>query len=398
MPAMRRGAPTVGSRGRRHSRSLVWSSAPLPCGSPAPFGARSDPAVFPFGLLPVEVQVHVLSFLTEVEKCTAALVCRSWSRLVRTGKLWRVADFTRRGVTLLGMESMLVSIKEFERWKAWVHQYAHHLASRGASLLVLRASFNLGDQENRWVEFLSEFLESVHCGDLSELGLNWTFTQLEPLGVCLQAEHKYSSHQESLTKMEQVSNFQALLRKLLQNCPRVTTMRLHFDWSQTSLSLLSRFQHLCVLELKYFWVFKGVSPSTMQTLTRSLHNLKSLTLHVLVPLRDLGISYCLESRSLEFLDVSPSRGLVFSCLDLPALRELRAKKVLRGITLDCRTRLEIQSQWPCLYQILRNGTPQLEVLNRERLLPSWREQGYQELTAALEQSCYCLQHSDSWLW
>lgn len=175
-------------------------------------------------------------------------------------------------------------------------------------------------------------------------------------------------------------------------------MRLHFDWSDLSVSLLTQFQQLKVLELKYFWVFKGVTPSTLQMLTKSLPNLKSLTLHILVPLRNLGISYTLESLSLEYLDVSPSRGLVFSCLKLPALREFRAKKIVRGITLDRRTRLQIQSHWPCLYHVLREGTPKLQALNNERLVPTWREQCYKELSAILEQSCYCVDHLNNWLW
>ncbi len=45
---------------------------------------------FPFNSLPVECQLHVLSFLSEVDKCNSALVCASWSCLVRSGKLWRV--------------------------------------------------------------------------------------------------------------------------------------------------------------------------------------------------------------------------------------------------------------------------------------------------------------------
>lgn len=175
-------------------------------------------------------------------------------------------------------------------------------------------------------------------------------------------------------------------------------MCLHFDWFETAVSLLTQFQHLRVLELKYFWVFKGMSPSTLQILTKSLPNLKSLTLHIFLPFRNLGISYMLESMSLEFLDVSPSHGLVFSRLNLPALRELRAKKIARGITLDRQTRLRIQSRWPCLYQVLREGTTKLQALNNERLLPDWRGQSSRELSSILQQSCYCLQHLDSWLW
>lgn len=290
----------------------------------------------------------------------------------------------------------MVSNREFERWKSWVHHYTHHLISRRASLLTLKASFDLGDRFHKWSELLTHLLDSVHCRDLSHLDLNWTFTLLEPLD--LRVHSRSSSHQDSITKMAQVNSFQKLLTKLTHSCPRISKMRLHFDWSEESVSLLTQFQQLRVLELKYFWVFKGVTPSTLQTLTNSLPNLKSLTLHILVPLRNLGISYTLESKSIEFLDVSPSRGLVFSCLNLPALRELRAKKIVRGITLDRRTRLRIQSRWPCLYHVLREGTPKLQTLNNERLLSSWRDQLYGEMSAILDQACYCVQHLDSWLW
>ncbi|KAM9569111.1 LOW QUALITY PROTEIN: uncharacterized protein ACWYII_035832 [Salvelinus alpinus] len=354
--------------------------------------AKAGDDFFPFNLLPVECQLRVLSFLRLTRN--SALVCFSWICLVRSGKLWRVADFSRHGVLNLGQEGLLVSNREFELWKVWVHHYTHHLISCGASLLTLKASFDLGDQCNKWGELLSDLLKNVRCRDLTQLELN-TFALLEPLDLRVGS----ISHHNNITKikMDQFTNFQVLLGKLSHSCPRIT-MRLHFDWFETSVSLLTQFQHLRVLELKYFGVFKGMSPSTLQILTKSLPNLKSLTFHILVPLRNLGISYMLESMSLEFLDVSPSRGLVFSSLNLPTLRELRAKKIALGITLDCQTRLRIQSRWPCLYQVLREGTTNLQALNNERLLPDWRGQSSRELSSILQQSCYCLQHLDSWLW
>ncbi|XP_064364026.1 uncharacterized protein LOC112993490 [Dromaius novaehollandiae] len=355
----------------------------------------ATPARFPFSRLPEDCQLHVFSFLSEVEKCTAALVCGAWSRLIRTARLWRVADFTRLGALQPGADAALVSAGEFERWKAWVHRYAFHLASRRASPRLLRASFDLGDHEAKWAEFLSRFLDSVHCGELRELELNWTLTHLEPPdahppGACSMA-------QVSLAKMDQVSRFQALLEKLLGKAPGLARAKLPFDWSARSVATLARFQHLHTLELKYFWSFKGVCPEVLRELTRALPRLKTLVLHVLVPVKDLGLSYALESRSLEYLDVSQSRGLVFCRLDLPALRALRVKKTVRGIILNRRTRLALQSRWACLYGLLRAGTPNLRVLNNQALLPHWREQPYKELDALLLQSCYCTQHSDTWL-
>lgn len=362
----------------------------------AQLGRRTrTPSYFPFSFLPVDCQLHVFSFLSEVEKCTAALVCEAWSKLIRTPRLWRVADFIRLGAFHSGMDLVLVSAREFERWKEWVHQYAYHLTSRGASLLVLRASFDLGDQKTKWADFLSRFLDSVHCGELQELELNWTLTHLEPPDFYPSGNG--SMLQVSLIKMEQISNFQTLLEKLIQRSPKLTRMKLPFDWSAHSVAMLTQFQQLHTLELKYFGSFNGVCPEIMRDLAKALPHLKTLILHVLVPVKDLGISYSLESRSLEYLDVSQSRGLVFYHLDLPSLRVLRIKKTVRGIILNRRTRLALQSRWSCLYSLLRNGTPSLRVFNNQVLLPHWREQTYKELNALLLQSCYCVQHSDTWL-
>ncbi|XP_041692510.1 uncharacterized protein LOC121531341 [Coregonus clupeaformis] len=273
--------------------------------------AKAGDDLFPFNLLPLECQLHVLSFLPEVDKCISALVCSSWSCLVRSGKLWRVADFSRHGVLHLEQEGLLVSNREFERCKAWVHHYTHHLISHPwCKPAHPKTRFDLGDQCNKWGDFLSDLLENVHCRDLSQLDLNWTFTLLDSLDLWVGS----NSHHDNITKikMVQFTNFQVLLGKLSHSCPQITKMRLHFDWSETSVSLLTQFQHLGVLELKYFWVFKGVNPSTLQILTKSLPNLKSLTLHILVSLRHLAISYRLESMSLEFLDVSPGRSLLQS--------------------------------------------------------------------------------------
>ncbi|XP_075067698.1 uncharacterized protein LOC142158021 [Mixophyes fleayi] len=348
---------------------------------------------FPFSLLPVDCQLYIFSFLSEVEKCTAALVCADWSKLMRTPRLWRVADFMRLGAILSGMDGVLVSVREFERWKEWVHQYAYHLTSRGASLLVLRASFDLGDQRTKWADFLLQFLDGVHCGELQELELNWTLTHLEPLDFYPPG----SMAQICLAKTDQFNSFQTLFERLTRTSPKLSRMKLPFDWSEHSVSLLTHFQHLSKLELNYFWVFKSVQPETMEELTRSLPKLKTLILQVLVPVKDLGVSYPLVSKSLEFLDVSQSRGLVFSHLDLPSLKELKVKKTIRGIILNRRTRVALQTRWSCLYDLLKVGTPKLQVFNLHTLLPNWQTQSYLELSEVLLQSCYCIQHTDTWL-
>ncbi|XP_069813080.1 uncharacterized protein [Dendropsophus ebraccatus] len=385
------------STGQEGSSEASSCSSPEGSSTSAKSGPRGHRTktqdCFPFSLLPVDCQLHVFSFLSEVEKCTAALVCSDWSKLMRTPRLWRVADFMRLGAVLSGMDGVLVSVREFERWKEWVHQYAYHLTSRGASLLVLRASFDLGDQRTKWAEFLLQFLDSVHCGDLQELELNWTLTHLEPLDIYPPG----SMAQICLAKTDQFNSFQTLFERLTRTSPKLSRMKLPFDWSEHSVSLLTLFQNLSTLELNYFWVFKSVQPETMQQLTRSLPKLKTLILQVLVPVKDLGVSYPIESKSLEFLDVSQSRGLVFSHLDLPSLKELKVKKTIRGIILNRRTRVALQTRWSCLYDLLKVGTPKLQVFNSHTLLPTWQTQAYLELSEVLLQSCYCIQHTDTWL-
>lgn len=389
-----RQGPPPGPEGSSESSGSSSPETFSPSGKSGLRGPRTrGPGYFPFCLLPVDCQLHVFSFLSEVEKCTAALVCSDWSKLIRTPRLWRVADFMRLGAVLSGMDGVLVSVREFERWKEWVHQYAFHLTSRRASLSVLRASFDLGDQRTKWAEFLLQFLDGVQCGDLQELELNWTLTHLEPLDIYPPG----SMAQICLAKTDQFNSFQTLFERLTRTSPRLSRIKLPFDWSDHSVSLLTLFQNLSTLELNYFWVFKSVRPETMRQLTRSLPKLKTLILQVLVPVKDLGVSYPIESKSLEFLDVSQSRGLVFSHLDLPSLKELKVKKTIRGIILNRRTRVALQTRWLCLYDLLKVGAPRLQVFNSHALLPTWQTQTYLELSEVLLQSCYCIQHTDTWL-
>ncbi|XP_078392424.1 uncharacterized protein LOC144675653 [Cetorhinus maximus] len=348
---------------------------------------------FPFNALPPECQLHCFSFLSDVEKCRAALVCQGWSQLMRTSKLWRRADFTHLGAVWGWEGALLPAAGDHKRWRKWVEDYAYHLMSRSASLLVLRASFDLGDEQTNWTQFLLRFLERVNCRDLEELELNWTFTPLEPLSTHRQP----SMTQVGMTKAEQVTNFQTLLERLGLVSPALRQASLPFDWSEHSVQLLTSFQQLKCLELRNFWVFKGICPSSLQQLIRALPNLKRLVLHVMIPVRDLEVTYALESASLEFLDVSQSRGLVFSLLNLPQLKELKARKTIRGIILNSQTQLAVQSRWPCLYSLLQEGVPNLRTLNHHQLLPSWRREADEELAEVLTQVCYCVQHSDTWL-
>ncbi|XP_072364123.1 uncharacterized protein [Scyliorhinus torazame] len=349
--------------------------------------------LFLFNALPPECQVYCFSFLSDVEKCRVALVCQGWSQLMRTSRLWQQADFACLG-TVWGWEGALLSgARDHERWKERVENYAYHLMSRGASLLVLRASFDLGDEQTNWTQFLLRFLEGVNCWDLEELELNWTLNPLE----LLPTHRQPSMTQVGMTKEDQVTNFQTLLERLGLVSPGLRQASLPFDWSEQSVQLLTGFQQLKCLELKNFWVFKGVCPSSMHQLTRALPNLKRLILQVLIPVRDLEVTYTLESTSLEFLDVSQSRGLVFNLLNLPQLKELKIRKTIRGIILNTQTQLAIQSRWPCLYILLQEGVPNLRTLNHHQLLPSWQREADGGLAEVLAQACYCVQHSDTWL-
>ncbi|OCT75131.1 hypothetical protein XELAEV_18034121mg [Xenopus laevis] len=187
------------------------------CGQRGP--RAKDLSTFPFQLLPVDCQLHIFSFLSEVEKCTAALVCWGWSQLMCTPRLWRVANFMRLGAFILGMDGVVVSLRSLEQM----------------GRLVLN------------------FLESVHCGELRELELNWTLTHLEPLDFYPPG----SMAQICLAKTDQFNSFQTLFERLTCTSPKLSRMKLPFDWSEHSVALLTHFQHLTSLELNYFWVFKG---------------------------------------------------------------------------------------------------------------------------------------------
>ncbi|XP_040210649.1 uncharacterized protein LOC120941374 [Rana temporaria] len=139
--------------------------------------------------------------------------------------------------------------------KERIHQ---HLISHGASLHVLRASFDLGDPRDKWADFLLQFLDSVYCGELQEL--DW---------ACFETLNFYPPVGIAQAKTDLFNGFQTLLERLIRSSPKLSHMKLPFDWSEHSVSLLRNFQHLNTLELNYFWVFK-IKPETMQELIRLL--------------------------------------------------------------------------------------------------------------------------------
>ncbi|XP_071785013.1 uncharacterized protein [Asterias amurensis] len=337
---------------------------------------------FLFQKLPNECKVQILSYLTDVEKCLASLVCTSFAQLMRTPCLWTKADFvelmffSRRRPMPIPSPAL-----ECQVLKERVKNFVFHLVSRRALIRELVFEFDLHDGDEIWLKLLVYLLQMAHAQDLQIIKCNWTFTPHIPWfldGAALGA------------KESRVNSFHKFLTVLQETSPGINMFSMPFDWSSYSITLLCNFKEITSLELSKYWVFQALPQTLLNSLLQDLPKLKRLKLEVAVPFRDWDLypQYTLTSKTLEDLDISTCSGFFLWSVTLPNLRNFTDSRTAWGGPVLPRTALKVH----CLYQVLRDGAPQLETFNTCQLSPGWREVCPSDLEEVLRGTCYCELH------
>ncbi|XP_038070201.1 uncharacterized protein LOC119739361 [Patiria miniata] len=341
--------------------------------------------IFPFGELPNECKVKILAYLTDKEKCTAALVCTSWTDLIRTPCLWTKADFVE---LLYHQKSRHIPIPspalECQVLKEKVKNFVFHLVSRQALLRELLFEFDLHEGDEIWLKLLVYLLQMTHAQELHTIQCNWTYTPHIPWflsGAAVDA------------KESRVTSFHKLLMILQESSPGIQGFTMPFDWSPCSISLLCRFKSITTLELSKYWVFHGLPQRLLNRLLQELPKLRRFKLEVAVPFRDSELypQYTMSSETLEELDIAACSGFFLWSVTLPNLKRFcDARTAWTGPILP-RKALKIQ----CLYNVVRNGAPKLNIFNTSPLREGWRESCPSELEDVLRATCYCERHKSS---
>ncbi len=345
--------------------------------------ASSCEAGFPFQSLPTECLLKVFSFLTDVEKCQCARVCKVWAQLVRTPHLWVKADFKKLFFTMEknGVETIArPSASEYQRMKSKIRNYVFHLVSRRALLKSLTFSFDLQEGEEIWLKLLIHCLHETNSRELGRVVFNWVHTP-----------HPYMfSDSASHTKSSRILSFHKFLTALHHACPNIKSFAMPFDWSPLSLHLLGLFQNVKYLELYKYWVFRGTSQSAINKLLDQFPNLEKLKMDVAVKVKECESypQYTISSKSLKELDIRDSNGFFLWSVTLPQLLSFQVNRACWSGPMIDRDHLKI----PCLYTVLHDGAPRLQMYNEYKLDEDWRVLCNPELEQALKATCFCKKH------
>ena len=337
---------------------------------------------FSFDELPAECKVKILSYLTDEEKCMAALVCTSWTRLIRTPCLWTKADFVellyfrkRRHIPIPS------PILECQVLKEKVKNFVFHLVSRQALIRELHFEFDLHDGGEIWLKLLIYSLRMAHAQELHTVRCNWMYTPHIPWfldGAALSA------------KESRVTSFRKFLTVLNETSAGIHSFSMPFDWSPYSITLLCQFKEIRTLELSKYWVFHALPQRLLNMLLRELPKLRRFKLDVAIPFRDgeMYPQYTMTSETLEELDIAMCSGFFLWSVTLPNLKSFSDSRTAWSGPVLSRKALRI----PCLYDVIKNGAPKLKTFNTCELSEGWREACPSDLEEVLRGTCYCELH------
>jgi F-box-like len=122
---------------------------------------RRVPEAFPFQSLPNDCRLTVFSFLSATDRGIAAQVCSSWRDLIRSPTLWTVIDFNNfafcKRCAKLGRNCTPLC---YAAYKSRLKSFFKFLTSVRPTIRRLRASFDIGDHRDGWLELLQV---SISC-------------------------------------------------------------------------------------------------------------------------------------------------------------------------------------------------------------------------------------------
>ena len=276
------------------------------------------------------------------------------------------------------------------RYRVRVKQFLAYLKDRRPLLRSLEFKLDIGENADGYLQPLKNFVDKSNTKELKYASINWKETPVRPFWTtstgCIQIDEVMQKHR--VRQRLFVGFFDLFTMK----CPKLETLILPFDWSEKSVECLLRLKTLKSLVIEKYYVFQKLRQDLIDTLLQGLPNLKQLMLEVWTPSGHGLVFFSLNSRSLEYLDISQSRGFYLSDLDLPKLKVFRVARHPWNGPLVMTDRISV----PCLYDVLIEGAPQLEKLNEHHLKPGWREMTYQTLDEVLKSVCSCKRHKYGW--
>lgn len=344
---------------------------------------------FPFQMLPDDCKLKVFSFLSSHEKGRAAQVCMNWWGLMRTPRLWAHVAFSDFPFWCITTEEHNCLGNCFVRYRVRVKQFMAFLRNLRPILHSLEFKFDIGEKGDGFLQPLETFVEKANTSELKYASMNWKETPCRPFWAdesryrCAEVVQKFRMRQRMFT---------TFFDRFTKKAPILETLVVPFDWSNKSVDCLLRLKSLRSLVLEKYFVFQRLDQELLDKLLAGLSDLKQLMLEVWTPGGHGLVFFSIISKSVEYLDVSQSRGFYLQSIYMPQLKQFRVARHPWNGPLVSSDRLCV----PCLYDVLADGAPNLEKINEHYLEPNWREVRYRMLEEVLKSVCSCRAHKSGW--
>ena len=345
--------------------------------------------LFPIQSLPDDCKLKVFSFLSSHDKGRAAQVCMNWWGLMRTPGLWAHVAFSDFPFWCITTEEHNCLGNCYIRYRVRVKQFLAFLRDLRPVLRSLEFKFDIGETADGFLQPLENLIEKSNTNELKYACMNWKETPCRPFWA---DESRYRSDEVMQKHRMRQRWFVQFFNHFTKTAPKLETLVVPFDWSDKSVECLLRLKRLRSLVLEKYFVFQSLNQKLLDKLLAGLSDLKQLMLEVWTPGGHGLVFFSIISKSVEYLDVSQSRGFYLKNVHLPQLKRFRVARHPWNGPLVLTDRLCV----PCLYDVLADGAPNLEKINEHYLEPNWREVRYKILEEVLKSVCSCRAHKSGW--
>ncbi|XP_041372325.1 uncharacterized protein LOC121385633 [Gigantopelta aegis] len=341
--------------------------------------------------LPFDCKLKVFAYLSNTEKGLAAPVCHNWwSVLTKSPCLWDNVLFSSLPSGCLPSAHHAASEQCYDCYKTRVFQFVSFLVQLQPLVHTLEFKLDIEDSSEGFLGLLYRLFTNLSFRDLRYAHLNWKETPSKPFwlesATCDHCSEVIRSHRRRQRK------FVHMFDQFTTLAPNVTTLVLPFEWSTNSVKYLGRLKKLRNLVLEKYFVFQMLPQHLLSRTLESLPSLQRLMLEVWTPSYDGLITYSLTSKSIEYLDISQSRGFYVQKIDMPRLKVFRVARHPWNGPIVSKDRVVL----PCVYEVLVNGAPSLVKLNDHCLEPGWRDVSYPSLDEVFKSVCSCRRHRTGW--
>lgn len=347
----------------------------------------------PFLLLPAVCQIKIFGFLSNIEKGRVAKVCKDWANMIRNPCLWDRVSFSELPQSCLPNVGRNHNPDDqcYQCFQRRVFSYAEFLENIRPILRFMEFKFDISDSKTNYLHMIDRLLAKCACRDLRVAHLNWKETPSEP----------HWQEQLDTTRCEEVVQKHRFRQRLFIHffqrftglAPRLHTLSLPFDWSDSSLESMARLRHsLRSLVLEKYFVFQHLPQKSLDRFLSALPGLRQLLLEVWTPSAHGLIMYTMSHKALQYLDISQSRGVYLQALNMPTLHTFRVARHPWNGPLVLADTLNIS----CLHSVLSLGCPRLAKFNDHYLEQDWQHSPSERLEEVLRNVCSCRKHKTGW--